>query len=149
MPPVDLQGKCIYIACFANLPPLSVHSNKRKRLIIMVIVSHALLALAAFVPAIAARPSQGCRKVQHDFPAGTNKNDSRAEAVKQAYVREWNQYYKYAFPQDDLLPLTHNGTNDLFGWGASVVDGIDTAIVMGLTDIVEKQLKHIASIDFT
>lgn len=115
----------------------------------MVIVSHALLALAALVPAIAARPSQACRKVQHDFPAGTNKNDSRAEAVKQAYVREWNQYYKYAFPQDDLLPLTHNGTNDLFGWGASVVDGIDTAIVMGLTDIVEKQLKHIASIDFT
>lgn len=112
-------------------------------------ISHALLALAALVPAVAARPSPTCRKVQHDFPAGTNKNDPRAEAVKQAYVREWNQYYKYAFPQDDLLPLTHNGTNDLFGWGASVVDGIDTAIVMGLTDIVEQQLKHIYSVDFT
>ncbi|KAJ5082828.1 mannosyl-oligosaccharide alpha-1-2-mannosidase 1B [Penicillium argentinense] len=30
-----------------------------------------------------------------------------------------------------------------------VVDGIDTAIVMGLTGIVEQQLKHIVSIDFT
>jgi mannosyl-oligosaccharide alpha-1,2-mannosidase len=40
-------------------------------------------------------------------------------------------------------------TNDLFGWCTSVVDGIDTAIVMGLTDIVEQQLKHIASVDFT
>ncbi|KAJ5662382.1 mannosyl-oligosaccharide alpha-1-2-mannosidase 1B [Penicillium maclennaniae] len=115
----------------------------------MVIVSRALLALAALVPAVAARPSQTCRKVQYDFPASTNKNDPRAEAVKQAYVREWDQYYKYAFSHDDLLPLTHNGTNDLFGWGASVVDAIDTAIVMGLTDIVEKQLKHIASVDFT
>ena len=33
--------------------------------------------------------------------------------------------------------------------GATVVDGIDTAIIMGLTDIVEQQLKHIASVNFT
>jgi len=112
-------------------------------------IPHALLALATLVPAVAARPGQTCPKVQHDFPAGTNKNDPRAEAVKQAYVRDWNEYYKYAFPDDDLMPLTHNGTNDLFGWGASAVDGIDTAIVMGLTDIVEQQLNHIASVDFT
>lgn len=64
-------------------------------------------------------------------------------------MREWNQYSTYAFPNDDLLPITHNYTNDLFGWGATVVDAIDTAIVMGLTDIVEQQLKHIAAVDFT
>lgn len=113
----------------------------------------ALLALAAATGHVAAAPqtrsSATCNTVQFDFPSGTNKDDPRAEAVKQAYVREWNQYSRYAFPKDDLLPITHNGTNDLFGWGASVVDGIDTAIVMGLTDIVEQQLKHIASIDFT
>ncbi|KAJ5735533.1 mannosyl-oligosaccharide alpha-1-2-mannosidase 1B [Penicillium malachiteum] len=113
----------------------------------------ALLALAAVTghatAAPHARAGATCNTVQYNFPAGTNKNDPRAEAVKQAYVREWNQYSKYAFPKDDLLPITHNGTNDLFGWGATVVDGIDTAIVMGLTDIVEQQLKHIASVDFT
>jgi mannosyl-oligosaccharide alpha-1,2-mannosidase len=92
---------------------------------------------------------EACNRIQYDFPSGTNKNDPRAEAVKKAYVREWNEYMKYAFPNDDLMPLSHNYTNDLFGWGASVVDGIDTAIVMGLTDIVEQQLKHIASVDFT
>ncbi|KAJ5263559.1 mannosyl-oligosaccharide alpha-1-2-mannosidase 1B [Penicillium angulare] len=115
----------------------------------------ALLALAAVTGHAAAAPPQArsssstCNTVQFDFPAGTNKGDPRAEAVKQAYAREWNQYWKYAYPKDDLLPITHNGTNDLFGWGASVVDGIDTAVVMGLTDIVEEQLKHIAAIDFT
>ncbi|KAJ5908209.1 mannosyl-oligosaccharide alpha-1-2-mannosidase 1B [Penicillium taxi] len=93
--------------------------------------------------------SQICNKIQYDFPAGTNKNDPRAEAVKKAYVREWKQYAEYAFPNDDLLPVTHNSTNDLFGWGATIVDGIDTAIVMGLTDIVEQQLKQIAAVDFT
>ncbi|KAJ6164451.1 mannosyl-oligosaccharide alpha-1-2-mannosidase 1B [Penicillium chermesinum] len=118
------------------------------------VIPHALLALSSVIGTTSAASharasSQSCNKVQYHFPAGTGKNDPRAEAVKQAYVREWNEYYKYAFPQDDLEPLTHNGTDDLFGWGASVVDGIDTAVVMGLTDIVEKQLKHIAATDFT
>jgi mannosyl-oligosaccharide alpha-1,2-mannosidase len=39
--------------------------------------------------------------------------------------------------------------DDLFGWGATIVDGIDTAIVMNLTSIVTKQLAHIAQTDFT
>lgn len=114
---------------------------------------HALLALAVLGQASAApshaRSSATCGTVQFDFPAGTNKNSPRAEAVKEAYVREWNEYSEYAFPNDDLLPITHTYTNDLFGWGATVVDAIDTAVVMGLTDIVEQQLKHIASVDFT
>ncbi|KAJ5649965.1 mannosyl-oligosaccharide alpha-1-2-mannosidase 1B [Penicillium longicatenatum] len=116
-------------------------------------LSQALLALAVLGQASAApshpRSSATCGTVQFDFPAGTNKNDPRAQAVKEAYVREWNEYSKYAFPNDDLLPITQSYTNDLFGWGATVVDAIDTAVVMGLTDIVEQQLKHIASVDFT
>lgn len=117
-------------------------------------ISNALLALSTVVGSVSAVPhtrasGQTCNKVQFDFPAGTDKNDPRAEAVKAAYAREWKQYYKYAFPHDDLMPLSHNGTDDLFGWGATVVDAIDTAVVMGLTDIVEQQLKHIAATDFT
>ena len=115
-------------------------------------IQHALLALAVITHASAATAQQSgqtCNQVQFNFPAGTNVNSSRAQAVKMAYVREWNQYSQYAFPNDDLLPITHSYTNDLFGWGATVVDAIDTAVVMGLTDIVEQQLKHIAAMDFT
>lgn len=116
----------------------------------MVGVSHILLALAAIASAAPSVSSDHtCKQVQYEFPKDTNKHDPRAEAVKQAYAREWREYYKYAFPNDEILPLSHNYTNDLFGWGASIVDGIDTAIIMGLTDIVEQQLKHIASVDFT
>ncbi|KAJ6033872.1 mannosyl-oligosaccharide alpha-1-2-mannosidase 1B [Penicillium canescens] len=118
----------------------------------MIRLSQALLGLSLISQGgatPASTPHQACNRIQYNFPSGTNKNDPRAEAVKKAYVREWNEYMKYAFPNDDLMPLSHNYTNDLFGWGASVVDGIDTAIVMGLTDIVEQQLQHIASVDFT
>lgn len=51
-------------------------------------------------------------------------------------MREWNQYSEYAFPDDDLLPITYNYTNDLFSRGATVVDAIDAAIMISLTEIV-------------
>lgn len=92
--------------------------------------------------------ANGCVTIQHKFAPGQGAIPSRAEAVKQEYQNVWNEYAKYAFGQDDLLPLSHAGENDLFGWGATIVDGIDTAIVMGLTDIVDKQLAWIASVDF-
>lgn len=69
--------------------------------------------------------------------------------VREAYVHAWNGYKQYAFGMDDLLPLNKSGINDWFGWGVTIVDGIDTAIVMNLTDIVAEQLAFIETIDFT
>ncbi len=65
------------------------------------------------------------------------------------YRRSWSEYSKYCFGQDDLNPLSNTCDQDLFGWGASIIDGIDTAIVMNLTDIVKSQLAQIAKIDFS
>ena len=87
-----------------------------------------------------------CVKVQHD---GVQGNAQRAAAVKDAYQYLWDAYEKYALPMDELLPLSLAGTNDWYGWGVTVVDGIDTAIVMDLRDIVSKQLDFIQKIDFT
>jgi mannosyl-oligosaccharide alpha-1,2-mannosidase len=103
-----------------------------------------LLAVAASLLTIRA-----CVTIQHPFLPGQGCLPAKAEAVRQEYRYVWNEYVKYAFGEDDLLPLSHAGTNDLFGWGATIVDGIDTAVVMGLTDIVEKQLAFIASVDFS
>ena len=102
--------------------------------------------LAGAASLLAAR---ACVTVQYPFPAGTNSNSSKASAVVEEYRYVWGQYEKYAFGNDSLLPLNNSAENDLFGWGASIVDGIDTAVIMGLTDIVEKQLAWIASVDFT
>lgn len=90
-----------------------------------------------------------CNKVQYDFPSGTNSNTSRADAVKDLYRRSWDQYAQYCFGSDQILVLSNTCADDIFGWGATIVDGIDTAIIMNLTDIVEQQLAHIAATDFT
>jgi len=89
-----------------------------------------------------------CKKIQYDFPAGTGGDADRAEAVKEAYLYAWNAYTEYANGMDELLPLNRSGINDWYGWGVTPVDGIDTAIVMNLTDVVEQQLAFIQKIDF-
>ena len=93
--------------------------------------------------------TSSCKHIQYPFPAGTNANDSRANAVKDAYVRSWDAYAKYAFGKDQLSPLNGSYINDWNGWGVTLVDAIDTAIVMNLTDIVTSQLAYIPTIDFT
>ena len=38
-------------------------------------------------------------------------NRERADAVKEAFTHAWDGYYKYAFPHDELHPVT-NGFSD-------------------------------------
>lgn len=109
-----------------------------------------MIKLASLLAAVASLHTvRACVTVQHPFPSGQGGIPSKAAAVQQEYEYVWGEYVKYAFGMDDLLPLTQSGENDLFGWGATIVDGIDTAVVMGLTDIVKQQLAWIASVDFS
>lgn len=93
-----------------------------------------------------------CVHIQTTFPAGTNGQGSvaasRAEAIKQAYVDAWNDYADHAFGADGYAPISKTGEGGSGGWGLIIIDGIDTAVVMGLQDIVERQLEWIAGRDF-
>lgn len=99
-------------------------------------------------PPTEASPASTCKSVQYAFPGGTNSDTSRADAVRDLYRLSWDQYAQYCFGHDQILTLTNTCADDIFGWGATIVDGIDTAIVMNLTDIVTRQLAFIAEVDF-
>ncbi|XP_068665535.1 mannosyl-oligosaccharide 1,2-alpha-mannosidase MNS3 isoform X2 [Aristolochia californica] len=60
---------------------------------------------------------------------------SRQEKVKEAFVHAWSGYEKFAFGFDELKPLSQKGVDGLGGLGATVVDALDTAMIMGLDDI--------------
>lgn len=90
-----------------------------------------------------------CQKIQYNFPPWSGDGDVRATAIKQAYLDVWNEYEKYAFGYDDLLPVSKGSADDFYGWSLTIVDGLDTAIVMGLTEVVDKQLARIAMTDFS
>ncbi|CAJ2505415.1 Uu.00g128090.m01.CDS01 [Anthostomella pinea] len=72
----------------------------------------------------------------------------RLDAVAEAFQRAWNGYYTYAFPNDSLAPITKTSYNDRNGWGASAVDAISTALVMGNKKVVNEIVDHITTINF-
>ncbi|KAK6543452.1 maturation of Asn-linked oligosaccharides protein [Orbilia ellipsospora] len=73
----------------------------------------------------------------------------RTDAIKEAYMHSWNGYMKYAYPTDELMPMSQKGGNSMSGWGASIIDGLGTATLMELHSVVETQLKFIAKVDYT
>ncbi|KAI1080052.1 glycoside hydrolase family 47 protein [Whalleya microplaca] len=73
----------------------------------------------------------------------------RQEAVKETFQRSWDGYYKYAFPNDTLKPISKSYSNDRNGWGASAVDAISTALVMGKKDVINQIVDHIQNVDFS
>ncbi|KAL4934333.1 glycoside hydrolase family 47 protein [Aspergillus undulatus] len=76
-------------------------------------------------------------------------NDFRADAVKEAFSHAWDGYYKYAFPNDELRPISNGYGNSRNGWGASAVDALSTAIIMRNATIVNQIIDHIATIDYS
>ncbi|CAK7221402.1 hypothetical protein SCUCBS95973_004486 [Sporothrix curviconia] len=72
----------------------------------------------------------------------------RVDAVKAAFQRSWDGYYKHAFPHDSLKPISNTFSDDRNGWGASAVDALSTAIVMGNAGAVAQILDHVQHIDF-
>ncbi|KAG8067478.1 hypothetical protein GUJ93_ZPchr0005g14631 [Zizania palustris] len=68
---------------------------------------------------------------------------SRQKKVKEAFEHAWSGYRNYAMGYDELMPLSHRGVDGLGGLGATVVDSLDTAIIMGAEDVVSEASKWI------
>ncbi|KAJ9204530.1 CAZyme family GH47 [Paecilomyces variotii] len=73
----------------------------------------------------------------------------RAEAVREAFQFAWNGYYRYAFPHDELHPVTNGYGDSRNGWGASAIDALSTALVMRLPDVVDDILNYVPTIDYS
>lgn len=72
----------------------------------------------------------------------------RAAAVAEVFQQSWDGYYKYAFPNDTLRPVSQSSENDRNGWGASAVDALSTALVMGNQEVINQVLEFIPTINF-
>ncbi|GAA0175704.1 protein modifying enzyme [Lithospermum erythrorhizon] len=71
-------------------------------------------------------------------PIKLNENSlwvNRQQRVKDAFLHAWSGYKNYAMGHDELMPLSHKGIDGLGGLGATIVDALDTAIIMGLDEV--------------
>ncbi|GJJ15130.1 hypothetical protein Clacol_009405 [Clathrus columnatus] len=81
------------------------------------------------------------------------------DAVKELFTNAFSAYTKFAFGHDDetqyasanlgFVAVTKSFVDGLGGWGASIVDGMDTMKIMGLDDLFEKALNFSQFIDFS
>lgn len=72
----------------------------------------------------------------------------RRDAVKSTFSRSWEGYRRFAWGHDELAPVTASHRDPFGGWGATLVDSLDTLLIMGLDDEYAAAARAAANIDF-
>lgn len=73
---------------------------------------------------------------------------ARKTAIAEAFQHAWNGYSKHCFGHDELKPVSNTCEDDFGGYGATAIDSISTAMLLGKEDVVVQILKHFATVDF-
>lgn len=73
----------------------------------------------------------------------------RQKSVKDAMVHTWKGYRQYAWLHDELSPVSRYYRDPFAGWGATLVDALDTLWIMGLEEEFLEAVEAVGKIDFT
>ncbi|KPI43123.1 Endoplasmic reticulum mannosyl-oligosaccharide 1,2-alpha-mannosidase [Cyphellophora attinorum] len=91
-------------------------------------------------------------RIQYDFQEESAERKkgttARRKAVKEAFKHAWKGYSAYAMGHDELRPLTNGSADGFNGWGATLVDTLDTLWIMGLHDEFEWAVGNVTQINF-
>ncbi|KAJ5216978.1 Class I alpha-mannosidase [Penicillium chermesinum] len=92
-------------------------------------------------------------RIQYDFPEETKLErkvrEKRKDAVKETFMHAWNGYKDRAWLRDEVSPQSGRFVDSFSGWGATLVDSLDSLVIMGLEDEFKLALEAIEQIDFT
>ncbi|KAL4919920.1 glycoside hydrolase [Aspergillus aurantiobrunneus] len=92
-------------------------------------------------------------QIQYNFPSeswfGRMSRRKKQNAVKEAFKHAWTGYRKNAWLQDELSPLSGGYRDSFAGWAVTLVDSLDSLVIMGLIDEFEEALQALEHIDFS
>ena len=94
-------------------------------------------------------------RIQFDFEVHSEahedkkKREDRLAQVQAEFTHAWEGYKKYAWAKDEVRPVTGSSRSSFGGWGATMVDSLDTLLIMGMDDEFEECVKVISQLDFT
>lgn len=92
-------------------------------------------------------------QIQHKFTAESASDkaarEDKREIIKKAFSFSWDGYRSKAWRQDELSPISGKHRNPFCGWGATLVDTLDTLWMMDLKDDFEEAVDAVKGIDFT
>lgn len=73
---------------------------------------------------------------------------AKRKVIKEAFIKSWNAYKTKAWGQDELAPLTGTPRKSLAGWGAQLIDALDTLWIMDIKDEFYLAVREVATIDW-
>lgn len=99
-------------------------------------------------------PPRELPRIQHVFTkdeldkAHNETQFQRRDAVRKAAQKSWKSYRAFAWRRDELTPVSLTGKNSFAGWGATLVDSLDTLWIMGLRAEFDEAVRAVGSIDW-
>ncbi|KAL2127717.1 hypothetical protein VTI74DRAFT_10261 [Chaetomium olivicolor] len=94
-------------------------------------------------------------RIQHEFTQyelskSHNKTQrARRDAVRKATKRSWRAYRDHAWGRDEVAPQQLVGKDTFAGWGATLVDSLDTLWIMDMKKDFRDAVRHVATIDWS
>ncbi|KAL2176967.1 glycoside hydrolase family 47 protein [Thermothelomyces heterothallicus CBS 202.75] len=86
--------------------------------------------------------------VEKDPDARARRQERRA-IVRDVFHKAWLSYRELAWGADELAPLSGGTKNRFGGWGATLVDALDTLWIMNLRPEFDEAVARAATINFT
>ncbi|PWN19063.1 seven-hairpin glycosidase [Microstroma glucosiphilum] len=105
-------------------------------------------------------PAEKLGKVQFAFTDPTRRSGKqgdearekllaeRQRLVRNAFLHAWSGYKRLAWGHDELRPVSEKAQDNFNGWGATIVDALDTLLVMDLPGEYDLARSHVRDIDF-
>lgn len=97
--------------------------------------------------------SKSIPKIQHDFKSESSVNkvarEEKLDLIRNTFTFSWDGYRQKAWMQDELSPQSGKYRNPFCGWGATLVDSLDTLWMLGLRSEFDEAVEAVKDIDFT
>lgn len=77
------------------------------------------------------------------------ERQQRMSTIKEAFQHAWNGYKTSAMGHDEVAPLRGGFRDPFNGWGATLVDGLDTLWIMDMKEEFSLAVDEVKKIDFT
>ena len=139
-------------SCLASPPYPSIVSSPHRRFNWRNVTQHYPVETFAKLPPLS---KTNTPKIQFDFEQEEPPlyhelmRTRRQAAVKTTFERSWKAYKEHAWKQDELLPVSGGSGTTFGGWGATLVDSLDTLWIMGLKDEFHEAIQAVTEIDFS
>ncbi len=90
--------------------------------------------------------------IQHTFgwesPSKKADRKRKQTAIREAFKHAWNGYKNHSMGHDELRPISKKSADPFNGWGATLVDALDTLWIMGLRTEFEEAVSAVSQINF-